>query len=101
MDQQQGQGQPPPPPPGGQPPAEGGGAAEGAQMVKDVYQGLQMILELIGQSGAPPEAAQIMEQVIGGFEKVVSILSGGAQKAPPGQSPMEAGPNSRPVGPQG
>jgi hypothetical protein len=83
------------PPAEGAPP-EGGGEQEAAgalgELVNNVGQGLTMIADLVGKTqGAPPEAAQMAQGLLQGFQDLLGLMSGGA--APGGAAPAPSGQN--------
>jgi hypothetical protein len=71
------------------------------QLVNNVGNGLNVIAELMSKTkGAPPEAAQKMNECMQSFQEALQIMSGeGQAPAQPGTVSPEAGtnPNARPV----
>lgn len=72
-----------------------------AQMIQKVGEGLMMITELLGQAGAPPEAAQKMAQITQEYQAVIeSVMGGGGQQPPSGAvSPEQGAGQAQPMNP--
>lgn len=72
----------------GQAPAESGGVAE---FVQNLGQGLSTLAEMVGKTeGAPPEAAQLVEGILGQFDQLIQVMQGGgAPQEPQSQAPQK------------
>lgn len=70
-----------------QAPAQGGGIEE---MIQTIGQGLQMLVEGLGQAGAPPEVVEPFTAALEAFSAGAQALQGGGGQ-PSGAAPMEAG----------
>lgn len=80
-------------------PAEGGDLN---QFLGSIAQGIQTLGKIVGATeGAPPEAMAAIDQMMGGLENVINIMSGGAPAG--GKSKMEPVQQAEgvPAGPQG
>lgn len=74
------------------PAAQGGGDV--GQFVQGLGQGLSTLGEMVQKTeGAPPEAAQLVDQLMQTFDQLIQVMAGGAQD----QGPQPQKPNPVPM----
>ena len=81
----------------GQAPQEGGDLG---QFVKGIGQGIATLGEMVQKTeGAPPEAAQLVDQLMGTFDQLMQIMAGGGgEQAAPQDQRAQAVPVQQPEG---
>jgi hypothetical protein len=95
--------------PQGQPaqgPQQGGQGGDIGAMVKDVGEGMQLLIKVFGTVGAPKEAIDMLNQSMQSFVGAIQLASGQQGEAPAsapdkgGSMPEAAGqPKARPMSP--
>lgn len=78
-------------------PQEGGGSSL-PDLLGNLSQGLNILNEVIRDSGKDPEASQVMESILAQYEGLVDKLSGGGASDPgAGDQMAGANPNAAPM----